>query len=302
MTAFAAYEAEAGLPDGADPPAQLDRPGHQRLGPLRAQRAGRRRVLGGVRGRGAGGRAPAGRVAGARGAARRSAADDGGRGAPAAGRTVCRWRCCRTTSRRWSAPGRWASCWRCSTPSSRVSTEGVRKPEPEIYRRALTRLSEAVGRPIEAADCAYLDDLGINLKPARALGLLAPSRWSSRPRRCAELSELVGFPLARRRVSCQASCPSDARALLPPGSRAQSVRGGTPGDARTSTPRWAGRSSSRRPRPSGATPRSAPSSSGRTARCSPRPPTSGRSAATRPRTPRCWRCGRPRRCTATAGG
>ncbi len=50
------------------------------------------------------------------------------------------------------------------------STEGVRKPEPEIYRRALARLSEAVGRPIEAADCAYLDDLGINLKPARELG------------------------------------------------------------------------------------------------------------------------------------
>jgi putative hydrolase of the HAD superfamily len=51
------------------------------------------------------------------------------------------------------------------------STEGVRKPEPEIYRRALARLSEAVGRPIEATDCAYLDDLGINLKPARALGM-----------------------------------------------------------------------------------------------------------------------------------
>ena len=50
------------------------------------------------------------------------------------------------------------------------STEGVRKPEPEIYRRALTRLSDAVGRPIEPSDCAYLDDLGINLKPARELG------------------------------------------------------------------------------------------------------------------------------------
>src|SRR3712207_7471692 len=45
------------------------------------------------------------------------------------------------------------------------------KPEPEIYRRALTRLSAAVGRTVEAADCAYLDDLGINLKPARAMGM-----------------------------------------------------------------------------------------------------------------------------------
>jgi putative hydrolase of the HAD superfamily len=51
------------------------------------------------------------------------------------------------------------------------SVEGVRKPEPEIYRRALQRLSGAVGRPVAAADCAYLDDLGINLKPARALGM-----------------------------------------------------------------------------------------------------------------------------------
>ena len=32
------------------------------------------------------------------------------------------------------------------------SVEGVRKPEPEIYERALTRLSEAVGRPIAASD------------------------------------------------------------------------------------------------------------------------------------------------------
>ena len=51
------------------------------------------------------------------------------------------------------------------------SVEGVRKPEPEIYRRALARLSEAVGRDLAFSDCAYLDDLGINLKPARALGM-----------------------------------------------------------------------------------------------------------------------------------
>jgi putative hydrolase of the HAD superfamily len=74
------------------------------------------------------------------------------------------------------------------------SVEGVRKPEPEIYERALERLSEAVGRRIEAVDCAYLDDLGINLKPARALGfstikVVEPSAA------LAELSALVGFPL-----------------------------------------------------------------------------------------------------------
>jgi putative hydrolase of the HAD superfamily len=74
------------------------------------------------------------------------------------------------------------------------SVEGVRKPEPEIYRRALTRLSDAVGRAIEAADCAYLDDLGINLKPARALGFATIKVVEPGPA-LAELSELVGFRL-----------------------------------------------------------------------------------------------------------
>jgi putative hydrolase of the HAD superfamily len=74
------------------------------------------------------------------------------------------------------------------------SVEGVRKPEPEIYRRALTRLSEAVGRPIEATDCAYLDDLGINLKPARALGF-STVKVVDPAVALAELSQLVGFPL-----------------------------------------------------------------------------------------------------------
>ncbi|TYP87136.1 HAD-IA family hydrolase [Blastococcus xanthinilyticus] len=74
------------------------------------------------------------------------------------------------------------------------SVEGVRKPEPEIYRRALDRLSEAVGRRVEATDCAYLDDLGINLKPARALGF-ATIKVVDPAVALAELSELVGFPL-----------------------------------------------------------------------------------------------------------
>jgi putative hydrolase of the HAD superfamily len=74
------------------------------------------------------------------------------------------------------------------------SIEGIRKPEPEIYQRALERLSEAVGRRIEAADCAYLDDLGINLKPARALGF-ATIKVVDPDAAIAELSALVGFPL-----------------------------------------------------------------------------------------------------------
>jgi putative hydrolase of the HAD superfamily len=74
------------------------------------------------------------------------------------------------------------------------SIEGVRKPEPEIYRRALDRLSDAVGRRVEASDCAYLDDLGINLKPARALGF-STIKVVDPDVAIAELSALVGFPL-----------------------------------------------------------------------------------------------------------
>jgi len=45
------------------------------------------------------------------------------------------------------------------------SKEGVRKPDPEIYRIALSRMG------VDAEACVFLDDLGINLKPARAMGM-----------------------------------------------------------------------------------------------------------------------------------
>jgi putative hydrolase of the HAD superfamily len=74
------------------------------------------------------------------------------------------------------------------------SVEGVRKPEPAIYQRALERLSQAVGRPVSAADCAYLDDLGINLKPARAMGF-STIKVVDPAAALAELSEQVGLDL-----------------------------------------------------------------------------------------------------------
>ena len=43
--------------------------------------------------------------------------------------------------------------------------EGIRKPDPAIYRLACERLGVA------PAACVFLDDLGINLKPARAMGM-----------------------------------------------------------------------------------------------------------------------------------
>jgi len=69
--------------------------------------------------------------------------------------------------------------------------EGVRKPEPEIYRRTLDRLAVAPGETV------FLDDIGANLKPAAALGMTtvkvtAPARALHR------LEELLGlsFPAA----------------------------------------------------------------------------------------------------------
>ena len=45
------------------------------------------------------------------------------------------------------------------------SKAGIRKPDPRIYRMMLDALS------VEPARAIYLDDLGINLKPARDMGM-----------------------------------------------------------------------------------------------------------------------------------
>lgn len=45
------------------------------------------------------------------------------------------------------------------------SIEGVRKPNPKIYKIACRRLG------VEPHECVFLDDLGVNLKPARAMGM-----------------------------------------------------------------------------------------------------------------------------------
>lgn len=47
------------------------------------------------------------------------------------------------------------------------SKVGLRKPDPRIYLMACERLGVA------PSDCVYLDDLGINCKPAAALGMTA---------------------------------------------------------------------------------------------------------------------------------
>jgi putative hydrolase of the HAD superfamily len=42
---------------------------------------------------------------------------------------------------------------------------GIRKPDPKIYEMSCKSLE------VSANECIYLDDLGINLKPARTLGM-----------------------------------------------------------------------------------------------------------------------------------
>jgi putative hydrolase of the HAD superfamily len=64
----------------------------------------------------------------------------------------------------------------------------VRKPDPRIYRHAC----DLLGVPPEA--CVYLDDLGINLKPARAMGM-ATIKVESAAQALAELEGLLGMPL-----------------------------------------------------------------------------------------------------------
>lgn len=70
--------------------------------------------------------------------------------------------------------------------SSRV---GVRKPDPAIYRLVCDELG------IDAAEAVFLDDLGVNLKPARAMGMTT-IKVTDPVEAVAELESAVGFPLA----------------------------------------------------------------------------------------------------------
>jgi putative hydrolase of the HAD superfamily len=69
--------------------------------------------------------------------------------------------------------------------SSRV---GLRKPDPAIYRLVCDELS------VSPDEAVYLDDLGINLKPARALGMTT-IKVDDPDVAVAELEAAVGFPL-----------------------------------------------------------------------------------------------------------
>jgi putative hydrolase of the HAD superfamily len=65
---------------------------------------------------------------------------------------------------------------------------GVRKPDPRFYELACERL----GVPPE--ECVFLDDLGVNLKPARALGMHT-IKVTDPEQALDELGRLVGLAL-----------------------------------------------------------------------------------------------------------
>ena len=68
------------------------------------------------------------------------------------------------------------------------SEVGVRKPQPEIYHMACDKLG------VTPAQCVFLDDLGINLKPARAMGM-ATVKVLSAAQAIDDLSALLGHEL-----------------------------------------------------------------------------------------------------------
>ena len=68
------------------------------------------------------------------------------------------------------------------------SLEGIRKPNPRIYELTCERLD------VEPAHTVFLDDLGINLKPAKALGMRT-IKVVDEDQAIEELAELTGLAL-----------------------------------------------------------------------------------------------------------
>jgi putative hydrolase of the HAD superfamily len=68
------------------------------------------------------------------------------------------------------------------------SKAGMRKPDPRIY----ALMCEALD--VDPRHCIYLDDLGINLKPARAMGM-ATVKVAGEAQALVELSALTGLEL-----------------------------------------------------------------------------------------------------------
>src|SRR5262249_57394396 len=69
------------------------------------------------------------------------------------------------------------------------AVEGLRKPDPRIYRLVCIRLEVAPSTAV------FLDDLGANLKPARELGMTT-IKVAEPDAALAELESVLGFALS----------------------------------------------------------------------------------------------------------
>jgi putative hydrolase of the HAD superfamily len=68
------------------------------------------------------------------------------------------------------------------------AVEGLRKPDPRIYALALARLN------VLASQTVFLDDLGMNLKPARDMGM-ATIKVVDPDAALGDLETVLGFAL-----------------------------------------------------------------------------------------------------------
>ncbi|HSG78106.1 MAG TPA: HAD family phosphatase [Acidimicrobiia bacterium] len=66
------------------------------------------------------------------------------------------------------------------------AVERIRKPDPRIYEIACERLG------VDPGECVFLDDIGTNLKPARAMGMTT-IKVGDPDEALAELSDALGF-------------------------------------------------------------------------------------------------------------
>ena len=69
------------------------------------------------------------------------------------------------------------------------SKVGIRKPEPRIYELACEAMA------VDPTEAVFLDDLGINLKPAKAMGMTTIKVVSS-AQALGELAEILSMPLS----------------------------------------------------------------------------------------------------------
>src|SRR6202051_3358091 len=68
------------------------------------------------------------------------------------------------------------------------ATIGLRKPDPQIYHMMVDALA------VDPKHCVYLDDLGVNLKPAREMGMTT-IKVRDAAQALTELEAAVGLPL-----------------------------------------------------------------------------------------------------------